>query len=48
MMQWILSALEHHQLATTCKTTPDPRLHHRWQAILMAARGRRHRHSADD
>jgi hypothetical protein len=48
MMKLTLSDLEPHQLATTFKTTPDPRLHHRCQAILMAARGRCHRHIAED
>ena len=48
MMKLTLSDLEHPQLATTFKTTRDTRLHHRGQAILMAARGRRHRHSAED
>jgi transposase len=48
MIKVTLSDLEHHQLETTFKTTPDPRLHHRCQAILMAARGRRHSHIAED
>ena len=48
MMKLTLSDLEHHQLETTFKTTADPRLHQRCQAILMAARGRRHRHIAED
>lgn len=48
MIKLTLSDLDHHQLATTFKTTPDPRLHHRCQAILMAARGRRHHHIAED
>ena len=48
MIKLTLSDSEHHQLETTFKTTPDPRLHHRCQAILMAARGRRHRHIAAD
>jgi transposase len=48
MITWTLSDLDPHQLETTFKTTPDPRLHHRCQAILMAARGRRHRHIAED
>jgi transposase len=48
MMKLTLSDLEPHQLETTSKTTPDPRLHHRCPAILMAARGRRHRHIAAD
>jgi transposase len=48
MIKLTLSDVDHHQLETTFKTTPDPRLHHRCQAILMAARGRRHRHIAED
>src|SRR4030095_1933829 len=48
MMKLTLSALELNQLKTTFKTTADPRLHHRCQAILMAARGRRHSHIAED
>ena len=48
MMKLTLSDLEHHQLETTFKTTPDPRLRHRCQASLMAARGRRHNHIAED
>jgi hypothetical protein len=48
MMKLTLSDVEHHQLETTFKTTADPRLHHRCQAILMAARGRRHSHIAED
>jgi transposase len=48
MMKLTLSDLEHQQLETTFKTTPNPRLHHRCQAILMAARGRRHSHIAED
>ena len=48
MMKLTLSALDRHQLATTFKTTPDLRLRHRCQAILMAAHGRRHSHIAED
>jgi hypothetical protein len=48
MMKLTLSDVAHHQLETTFKTTSDPRLHHRCQAILMAARGRRHSHIAED
>jgi hypothetical protein len=48
MMKLTLSDLEHQQLDTTFKTTSAPRLHHRCQAILMAARGRRHSHIAED
>ena len=48
MMKLTLSDLEPHQLEPPPKTTPDPRLHHRCQASLMAARGRRHRHIAED
>jgi transposase len=40
--------LDRHQLETTFKTTPDLRLRQRCQAILMAARGRRHGHIAED
>jgi transposase len=36
------------QLDRTCKTTTDRRLHDRCQAILMAARGRRHHPIAAD
>jgi transposase len=35
-------------LETTCTTTTDRRLCHRCQALLMAARGRRHAHIAAD
>jgi transposase len=48
MMKLTWSDWEHHQLESTFKTTPDPRLQHRCQAIWMAARGRRHRHIAAD
>ena len=48
MMKLTLSDVEHHQLETTFKTTADPRLHHCCQAVLMAARGRRHSHIAAD
>jgi transposase len=39
---------EREQLETTCTTTTDRRLRNRGQAILMAARGRRHPHLAAD
>jgi hypothetical protein len=48
MMKVTLSAVEPHQRETTFKTTPEPRLHHRRQAIWMVARGRRHNHIAAD
>jgi transposase len=48
MIKVTLSDSAQHQLETTFKTTPDPRLRHRCQAILMAARGRRHGHIAED
>ena len=39
---------ERRQLEEVFKTTPDRRLRTRCQAILMAYRGRRHHHIADD
>jgi transposase len=36
------------RLEATFHTTPDRRLRHRCHAIWMAARGRRHRQSAED
>jgi transposase len=43
-----LSEDEGRQLEDTFHTTPDRRLRDRCQAILMAARGRRHRQIAED
>jgi hypothetical protein len=48
MIKLTVSEGERHHLETTCNTTPDPRLRHRCQAILRAARGRRHGHIAQD
>jgi transposase len=48
MMKLTLSDWDRQQLAATCKTTADPRLRQRCQAILMAARGRRHDHIAEE
>jgi transposase len=43
-----LSEDEGRRLGGTFHTTPDRRLRDRCQAILMAARGRRHRQIAED
>ena len=43
-----LSDLERRRLEATFKTTLDQRLRNRCQALLMAARGRRHRQIAAD
>jgi transposase len=48
MIKITFSELERQQLATTFTTTTDRRLRNRCQAILMAARGRRHAHIATD
>jgi transposase len=48
MIKLTLSNQERRQVEEIFKTTPDRRLRARCQAILMAARGRRHRHIADD
>ena len=48
MMQITLSEQARRQLESVFKTTPDARLRTRCQAILMAHRGRRHRHIAED
>jgi transposase len=48
MIKLMLNAQERRQLEDLFKTTPDRRLRARGQAILMAARGRRHRHIAED
>jgi transposase len=48
MIKVTLSACERRRLEHTFKTTPNRRLRHRCQAILMAARGRRHHHIAED
>jgi transposase len=48
MMKITLSDQGHRQLEDVFKTTSDPRLRARCQAILMAHRGRRHRHIAED
>jgi Winged helix-turn helix len=48
MMTLHLGKDEHHCLEDTFHTTPDRRLRDRCQAILMAARGRRHRLIAED
>jgi transposase len=43
-----LSELERRRLEDTFNTTPDRRLRNRCQALLMVARGRRHRQIAED
>jgi transposase len=43
-----LSAQERRHLEDVCKTTSDARLRPRCQAVVMAHRGRRHRHIAED
>ncbi len=43
-----LQEQEPRQLEAIWKTTTDPRLRTRCQAVLMAARGRRHHHLAED
>jgi transposase len=48
MIKLRLSDEEHQQLAGAMKATLDPRLRARCQAILMAHRGRRHGHIAED
>jgi transposase len=48
MMKITLSDQERDQLEEAFHTTRDRRLRARCQAILMAARGRRHRHIAED
>jgi transposase len=48
MMKMALHDQERQQLETIFKTTPDRRLRPRCPAILMAARGRRHRQMAED
>ena len=48
MIKPTLSAEEHRQLEEIFNTTPNVRLRARCQAILMAHRGRRHRHLAED
>jgi transposase len=48
MIKVILSAFGQSRLEHTFKTTLNRRLRHRCQAILMAARGRRHHHIAAD
>jgi transposase len=48
MIKLRLSDEERQQLADTMKATRDPRLRTRCQAILMADRGRRHGHIAED
>jgi transposase len=48
MIKVTLSELARRRLEDTFKTTPDRRLHTRCQALLMAARGRRHHHIAAD
>lgn len=48
MIKLRLSDEERQQLADTMKATLDPRLRTRCQAILMADRGRRHGHIAED
>jgi transposase len=48
MMTITWSAQERRQLENVFKTTSDARLRTRCQAILMAHRGRRHRHIAED
>jgi transposase len=48
MIKLSLSDEERQQLADAMKATLDPRLRARCQAILMAHRGRRHGHIAED
>jgi transposase len=48
MMKVTLSQQERRQLEDVFKTTCDARLRTRCQAVLMAHRGRRHRHIAED
>ena len=48
MIKVALSEFALRHLEKTFKTTPNRRLRHRCQAILMAARGRRHHHIATD
>ena len=48
MIKITLSEQERRQLEDTFKTTAEGRLRIRCQAILMAHRGRRHRHIAED
>jgi transposase len=48
MIKLTLSTEEHRQLEDVFTTTPNARLRARCQAILMADRGRRHRHLAED
>ena len=48
MIKVTLSDFERCRLEHTFKTTPNARLRHRCQAVLMAARGRRHPHIAAD
>jgi transposase len=48
MMKVTLGDQEHQHLVEVMKTTPDRRLRMRCQAVLMAARGRPHRHLAED
>ena len=48
IIQVTLSELERRRLEDTCNTTRDRRLRDRCQALLMAARGRRHRQIAAD
>lgn len=48
MMKVTLSDQEHQQLVEVMKATPDARLRMRCQAVLMTARGRPHRHIAED
>jgi len=48
MMKVTLRDFARRRLENTFKTTSNRRLRHRCQAILMAARGRRHHHIAED
>lgn len=48
MMKITVSEQERRQLENVFKTTSDARLRTRCQAVLMAYRGRRHRHIAED
>jgi transposase len=48
MMKITLSEQERQQLEDVFKTTADARLRTRCQAVLMAYRGRQHRHIAED
>ena len=48
MIRITLTEADKEQREQTFKTTPKPYLHDRCQAVLMAARGRKHSHIAED